>query len=139
MRVSHVTIYCLPNIRSPWVLVFEPHPWGHGALRVREDSAVMIYQRPATVYELAFTADCVRHVCLTFATAEGLLDYEDGQHDDAAGVRQMIELRRDRVTAVLAEVERKRSDKRARERRRSIPLAGSREPDDDPEDFGESP
>ena len=39
MRLHSVAIYCLPNIRRPWVLVYEPHPWGHGALRVAEEKA----------------------------------------------------------------------------------------------------
>lgn len=121
MTLSHVSIYCLPNIRAPWVVVYEPHPWGHGALRVKEENALLVYVRPATKYEQDFMADSKTHVCQTFRTLAGLLDYEDGQHEHVAHVREAINAVRGRVDEVLALVEKKRAAKRAELRRRALP------------------
>jgi hypothetical protein len=122
VNITSISIYCLPNIRAPWVVVYEPHPWGHGALRVKEDSALLIYRRVPTRYEREWMADAVTYFCRTFRTLKALLDYEDGQHEQVAEVREAVEFRRERVAAILAEVEKKRAAKRAEERRRSLPV-----------------
>jgi hypothetical protein len=120
---TRVSIYCLPNIRHVWVVAFEPHPWGCGALRVKESSALLMFERVPSVYELAFLKDCKTYMCFTFADEERLIDYEDGQHEAAAELREMIRLRRKEVDAILAKSKRKQSDKERRERKRTrIPL-----------------
>lgn len=89
-------------MKSQWVLVFEPHPWGRGALRVKESAAVLVFLRMATVYELRWLDGSNTHWCFTFDTQERLLEYEDGQHEHVAEVRDAIRRKRVRVDAVLA-------------------------------------
>lgn len=125
MKISHINIYCLPNIRSPWVVVYEPHPWGHGALRVKESSAVLVYTRMPSRFEEAWLADSNCHMCRTFDTPGQVLNYEDGQHEHAADVADAMRRLKPEIDAVIARVARKRAEKRAKERKRKtgrVPL-----------------
>jgi hypothetical protein len=123
MNVTRISIYCLPNIRAPWVLVYEPHPWNHGALRVKESSAVLVFERLPTKYEEAWLADAVTYFCRTFQTLAELLDYEDGQHEHVDDVKAAVEIRQAEVNAVLAKVQAKQAKKRAEERKRLTVLS----------------
>lgn len=141
MNRPWVTIYCLPNIRRPWVLVFEPHPWGCGPLRVKESSAVLIWQRATTVYETRWLDGCKTYMGFTFDTESRLLEYEDGQHEHAVAISDAIAFRRKEVDAVLAKVAKKQAVKAAEERKRTrlrmvndAAKAAEDEGDDDPDD-----
>jgi hypothetical protein len=122
VNCSHVSIYCLPNIRAPWVIVYEPHPWGCGALRVKEESALLVFQRPVSRYEIEWLKDAICYQCITFKTLEKLIEFEDGQHENAAEVLAATELYRNEVSRILAKVKKKQDAKKAKERKRRISL-----------------
>lgn len=121
--VNTIAYFCLPNIRCPFVAVYEPHPWDHGALRVKEESAVLLHRRSATTAESRFVASDVRHLCITFATEAAMIAYESGQVDPADLVESCGHCRR-RIDEVLARVAKRRTAKAKRERakRRMVPL-----------------
>ena len=118
MLCTGVSIYCLPNIRKPWVLVFEPHPWGRGALRVAEESAVLILMRQPMPGELKFLDGSVVHYCFTFETEARLIEYERDIGGGEDPITTALELTRTSINRVLDEVRGKQEQKRKRERRR---------------------
>lgn len=126
MKVSFVSIYCLPNIRHPWVVVYEPHPWGCGALRVKESSAILIMQRMPSRMETEWMNSRNCYTCVTFAKVDRLIEWEDGQHEMVSDLIEAIEIRRKSIDLVLAATLRKQAEKRRkirmRDRRVSLPV-----------------
>jgi hypothetical protein len=102
--------------------VYEPHPWGCGALRVKEESALLVFQRPVSRYEIEWLKDAICYQCITFKTLEKLIEFEDGQHENAAEVLAATELYRNEVSRILAKVKKKQDAKKAKERKRRISL-----------------
>lgn len=119
MTVTRISIYCLPNIRAPWVLVYEPHPWGHGALRVKESSALLVFERLPTKFEEKWLKGSVTYMCRTFVEVDALYEYEDGQHEHVEDVKEAVHRHRERVQEILALVQLKQEKKRAEQRSRS--------------------
>lgn len=113
-----VTIYCLPNIRHPWVLAFDPHPWGCGALRVKESSALIVFERFTTTHEDRYLEGRRTYMAITFADEAALLAYEDGQHEYVNDVADAITIRRVKINAIYAKVASKQAAKKAKTRRR---------------------